>query len=49
MRLHQRRDTALDWRDGRRISRHERLVTLRRPAFPTFPTFPAFPAFPAFK
>lgn len=36
MRLHQQRDAALDWRKGRRISRHERLVTWRRPAFSAF-------------
>ncbi len=33
MRLHQQRDAALDWRKGRKISRHERLVSWRRPAF----------------
>jgi len=33
MRLHQRREAALDWRKGKRIGPHERLVTWRRPMF----------------
>jgi hypothetical protein len=33
MRLHQQREAALDWRKGRKISRCERLVTWRRPAY----------------
>ncbi|MBB5353998.1 hypothetical protein HNR46_004270 [Haloferula luteola] len=33
MRLHQQREVALDWRKGRKISPHERLVTWRRPAY----------------
>jgi hypothetical protein len=50
MRLHQQRDAALDWRKGRKISRHERLVTWRRPAFSTFKgklTHEAWEALPA--
>lgn len=35
MRLHQARDRALDWRKGKRISPHERLVTWRRPQQPS--------------
>jgi hypothetical protein len=35
MRLHQRRDSALDWRKGRKLSAYERLVTWRRPYFST--------------
>jgi hypothetical protein len=34
MRLHQSRDRALDWRKGKRISPHERLVTWKRPQQP---------------
>ena len=33
MRLNSRRDEALDWRKGKRVGRHERVLTLRRPAF----------------
>lgn len=33
MRLHQRRESALDWRKGKRLGGHERLVTWRRPMF----------------
>ncbi len=33
MRLHQARERSLDWRKGRRISRHERIVTWKRPWF----------------
>ena len=34
MRLHQARAKALDWRKGKRLSSHERLVTWRRPQRP---------------
>jgi IS4 transposase len=34
MRLHQARDRALDWRKGKKISPHERLVTWKRPYQP---------------
>lgn len=50
MRLHQQRDAALDWRKGRKISRHERLVIWRRPAFSAFKgklTHEAWEALPA--
>lgn len=33
MRLHQRREGVLDWRKGKRLGPHERLVTWRRPMF----------------
>ena len=33
MRLNSRRDEALDWRKGKRVGRHERVLTWRRPAF----------------
>ncbi|WP_308990328.1 transposase, partial [Roseibacillus persicicus] len=33
MRLNSRRDEALDWRKGKRVGRHERVLTLSRPAF----------------
>jgi len=33
MRLHQAREKALDWRKGKRISPHERLVSWRRPMY----------------
>lgn len=33
MRLHQRREAALDWRKGKRLGPRERLVTWRRPMF----------------
>lgn len=33
MRLHQRRESVLDWRKGKRLGPHERLVTWRRPMF----------------
>lgn len=33
MRLHQQREAALDWKNGRRISRYERIVTWKRPYF----------------
>lgn len=33
IRLHQKREAALDWRKGRRLSPHERLVSWKRPAF----------------
>jgi len=35
MRLHQARDRALDWRKGRKVSPHERLVTWKRPQQPS--------------
>ena len=34
MRLHQARDRTLDWRKGKRLSPHERLVTWKRPYRP---------------
>ncbi len=37
MRLHGQREAALDWRKGRRISPHERLITWKRPAFSASP------------
>ena len=33
MRLHQRRESVLDWRKGKWLGAHERLVTWRRPMF----------------
>ena len=33
MRLNSRRDEALDWRKGKRLGPHERVLTLQRPAF----------------
>lgn len=33
MRLHQRRESALNWKKGRRISPYERIVTWRRPYY----------------
>ncbi|MBK1829072.1 IS4 family transposase [Haloferula rosea] len=33
MRLHQAREKALDWRKGKRISPHERLVSWKRPMY----------------
>lgn len=34
MRLHSARDRTLDWRKGKKLSRHERLVTWKRPYKP---------------